>query len=326
MTRLRLPGPLTWLCAAAVVLDAVFHLVPTGGERPAIWWPPWFLLGILLLLDISATRRLARLVRVETGKLLRSRLFQAGLVGTAAVTLLSALTWQAPEEGASAWTMVASVLGAGLWAAEVFLLVLGATAISGEATGGTLKMILPHAYARSDWIRAKAAVLVLAALCLTTVAAGIAVAAAAWTRGFDDVFIPALFGGEPEIFLTAEALSTILLEVVVAGFAALVATALVGLFLSALFDNVVASLCVAFLLFFGLKLADVVLGLPFETMELLYTWHPGEMRTVLTQLGRAFSETPWNPAYLPKAGALSLITGTSAVLLAIAVFARRDLA
>ncbi len=329
MSRAPLRRPslaaVTYVVGVVVVLEAIFHFVPLGGDRPPLWWPPWIVLAVLLLLDLPASRRLARLARVETGKLFRSRLFQAALVGTAAVTIFAALTWQEPEAGASAWTMTAGVLGAGQWAAEVFLLVLGATAISGEATGGTLKMILPHAYARSDWIRAKAAVLVLAAILLTIVAAGIAVIAAAWTRGFDDVFIPALFGGEPEIFLTADALRSILFEVTLAGLAALVATAMLGLFLSALFDNVVASLCVAFLLFFGLKLADVVLGLPFETMALLYTWHPGEMRTVLAQLGRAFSETPWNSAYLPTAVSLALITSTAAILLAIAVFQHRDL-
>ena len=64
-------GSVSYVAAALVVLDAVFHLVPVPGGRPALWWPPWLLLGALLCLDLPTTRRLARLVRVETGKLLQ---------------------------------------------------------------------------------------------------------------------------------------------------------------------------------------------------------------------------------------------------------------
>ena len=55
--------------------------------------------------------------------------------------------------------------------AEVFVLVLGAIALAGEATGGTLKMMVPHAYRRSDWILAKGLVLLAVSVCFLLVVA-----------------------------------------------------------------------------------------------------------------------------------------------------------
>ena len=312
---------------AALGLDLVGLRALVGGG-PALWWPPWIALLALLLADRSAWPRLARLAGVEWLKTRRSRLFQAGLAGAALVTLLGGLAHESLP-GETGWTLATASLGTGLIAAEVFLLVLGATALAGEATGGTLKMLLPHAYRRSDWILAKLLVLLLVALCFAVVVAVVALGYAAVTEGLGDVTREnePLFGEEAgtiETFVTADVMRAHLRDTLLSGLAALAATALLGLFVSTLFDGVVAALCVAFLLFAGLEFADVVLSLPRETLQDIYAWYPAELRALSGKLGRALNER-WDPALFPEGLRLALLVGASSVLLGIAAFARRDL-
>lgn len=86
--------------------------------------------------------RIGRLVHVEAQKVLGGRTLRYGVLAVAAVTALTAWT-HVTVEGETAWTQTAAALGAGLWAAEIFLLVAGTTTIAGETAQGTLKMILP---------------------------------------------------------------------------------------------------------------------------------------------------------------------------------------
>ncbi len=313
--------------AALGLLLVGLHAVAGGGGE-GLWWPPWIALLALLLADLSVGPRLTRLVRVEWLKTRRSRLFQAGLLGTALATLLAGLAHESLP-GETGWTLATSSLGTGQIGAEVFLLVLGATALAGEATGGTMKMLLPHAYRRSDWILAKTLVLLLVAVCFAFVVAAVALGHAAWTEGLGDVTREnePMFGEETgtiETFQTAAVMGSHMRETLLSGLAALAATALLGLFVSALFDGVVAALCVAFLLFAGLEFADVVLSLPRETLQDLYTFYPAEIRALTGKLGRALNER-WDAALYPEALRLALLVGASALLLAIGVFSRRDL-
>ena len=77
----------------------------------------------------------------------------------------------------------------------------GATSITGELSQGTLKMILPHAYRRSDWVAAKAIVLVLCAAAFSLVLAVGALGTTQLVHGLDDVTrtIPAGFGEAEDI-------------------------------------------------------------------------------------------------------------------------------
>jgi len=322
----RLVGAVS-LAALGLALVGL-HAATGGGPARWWWWPPWAGLLVLLLADLSAWPRLARLARVEWLKTRRSRLFQAGLVATGLVTLLAGLAHESLP-GETGWTLATASLGTGQIAAEVFLLVLGATALAGEATGGTLKMLLPHAYRRSDWILAKALVLLLVAVCFAVVVAVVALGHAAWTDGLGDVTREnePLFGEETgtiDTFVEAAVMRAHMRETVLSGLAALAATALLGLFVSALFDGVVAALCVAFLLFAGLEFADVVLSLPRETLQDIYAWYPAELRALTGKLGRALNER-WDAALFPAGLYLALLLGASSVLLGIGVFSRRDL-
>jgi len=314
-------------CLAALGLGLV-GLHALAGAENGLWWPPWAALLALLCVDRTAWPRLLRLAGVEWLKTRRSRLFQVGLAGTALVTLLAGLAHESLP-GETGWTLATASLGTGSISAEVLLLVLGATALAGEATGGTMKMLLPHAYRRSDWILAKALVLLLVALCFAMVVAGVALGHAALTEGLGDVTreLEPMFGEETGTTETVQAAATMrghLQDTLLCGLAALAATALLGLCVSALFDGVVAALCVAFLLFAGLEFADVVLSLPREALQDIYAWYPAEMRSLAGKLGRALSER-WDDALFPEGVRLALLVGATSLLLGAAVFARRDL-
>ncbi len=325
--------------ALALGTDALGAARPSPGETPHAPGPaflaslhsylPWAVLLVVLLSDLAALRRLGRLLRSEALKTRKSRLFCAGLVATALVTLFAAMTGHRGAE-TSGWSVASGSFAAGLWAGEVFLLVLGATALAGEATGGTLKMMLPHAYRRSDWIVAKALVLLGATLLFGLVAATVSLGHAAAVDGLGDVVqhLEPMFG-EPQsaavqVFAPASEMASHAVEAVLAGLGALAVTSLVGLAISAVFDSVVAALSTAFLVFAGLRFADVLLRLPRDVLQGIYTGYPDRLLELQDKIGRALSER-WDPALLGAGLATALVTGAALLLLATRVFARRDI-
>ncbi len=331
-------GRLPWraaLLGAVAVPPAVLLLrlglrALAGGSAPgpALSVLPFaLLLALLVTIDARSMARLARLVRVEAFKTRRSTLLRVGLVAAALLTLLSGLLRERLTD-ASGWSVMAGTIGTGFWTAQVFLLVLGATALAGEASAGTLKMMLPHAYRRGDWVAAKAVVLALAALAFTIVVAGLGAAHAAATEGLGDVVqtIEPLFPTDPvshEVFAPAARMEAVMLTRVLLGLAALLATGMLGLFCSALFESVTASLCFAFLLFGGVEFADVFLGLSQDVMQRLYTWYPDRAGLLVEKLGRALN-VAWDDALL-RAGLSAAAAATGLLLLfAVRAFARRD--
>ena len=202
-------------------------------------------------------------------------------------------------------------------------------AISGEATVGTLKMMIPHAYRRSEWIVAKCLVLALASVIFAVVVVGVAFVQAEATEGLGDVTreLEPMFGEEEggvETFQPASVMRGHARDAILVSLAALLATSFLGVLLSSLFDWVVASLCLAFLIFAGLEFADVLLRLPREALEGIYAWYPTQMRDLTEKLGRALNER-WDEALFSEGLRLALLTCGLAVLLAIRAFARRDL-
>ncbi len=278
---------------------------------------------------MSALARVARLVGVEAMKARAGRLLWIGLAAAAGVTLLAALTHEKAAHE-TAWSSLAGAAAAGLWAAEIFLLVAGTTAVAGESAQGTLKMILPHAYRRADWIAAKGIVLAAEAALFLAAIALVCVAFALATGGFPDVTqeIPAEFGGDgpgtTQVLHGAGVMGNRLLATAAASLASLVATALLGLLISCVFDSVVPALSAGFLFFLGLRSADVVFGASREFLANVYAWFPGEMLTLLAKLGQGLSED-WNPALLPRALWLAAAVAGGSLVVSLAVFSRRDL-
>lgn len=288
---------------------------------------PWALVLGVLLLDPAAVRRVLRLTRIEALKLSRSRLARGGLLVSAALTLLAGLTAERLE-GETGWSATTAMLGAGFAVAQVFLLVLGAVAVAGEASQGTLKMILPHAYRRSDWVLAKGLALGLTALAFAVVVAGAALGQTALREGFDDVRLTAEgFGGEPlvTVHATAQTLRGHLAQVLAAQGLALLVTAVLGLVISCALPSVVSALCTAFLAFAALRLGDLVLALDQDTLRRLYLWAPERMRDVVGKLGRGLSEG-WDERLPQAAVLLCLATGGALLIAAVRLLARKDLA
>jgi ABC-type transport system involved in multi-copper enzyme maturation permease subunit len=289
--------------------------------------------GLLLVLAVAAlassgtARRMTTLVGVEWMKLRKGRLLRTGLFVAALATLLSALT-HTPVENESGWTQAARCTGVGFWTAEILVLVLGATAIAGEVSQGTLKMVLPHAYRRSEWIGAKAIVLVFAAVLFVVVVTAVGVGYTALDPGLGDVtrIAPAGFGEEDEIqvFQTADVMRSYLLEATLASGMSLLASAMLGLLLSCVFGSLVPALSASFLVFAGLKAGEMFLGLSPETLAHLYASHPDDLRELTESFGRALNER-WKPELGSRAAYLSVITAASALLLSMRLFKRRDL-
>lgn len=303
--------------AAALALLAVGWRTLQAGLLAPVLSPawaatlPWLLLALVLALDPAALARVARLVALELLKLATARLVRVGLLASLALTALVGLLHD-PLPGETPWTVATRMLGAGFTVAQVFLLVLGAVTFAGEASQGTLKMLLPHAYRRSDWVLAKAAALALCALAFALGVVLVALGTARLSGPLGDVLLTSEgFGGEPlvTVHATAGTMAAHLADTALAETLALATSACLGLLVSCLVLQVVGALCTAFLAFAALKLADLLLGLPPDLLRLLFPWPAGRLREVVGKLGRGLSEAgsrrwprtrccwPWPPAH-----------------------------
>ena len=257
--------------------------------------------------------RLGRLLHVEAQKVLGGRALKIGLVAVAAVTALTAWTHD-PTADETGWTLLSTALAAGLWAAEIFLLVAGTTSIAGETGQGTLKMILPHAYRRSDWIVAKALILAAQAVVMLAAAVGVAWAFAKFGPGLADVTQQddLAFSDVPKyvVLRTSGEMNGFFLDSVAVSLGSLVATAWVGLLISCVFD--------------GVKSAGALFGASPELLAKIYATYPGEMLSRVEKLGRGFAEK-WYPEMGAEGLGLAAMVGVASVILGAAVFARRDL-
>jgi ABC-type transport system involved in multi-copper enzyme maturation permease subunit len=270
--------------------------------------------------------RLRILVGVETVKAVRGKTLRVGLLAAAFGTLLFA--WGVDRsQYQSAWTTTALSFRAGLWVAEIFLLVAGATAIAGETAQGTLKMILPHAYSRTDWIVAKAVVLALQAVAFLLVVALCAVGFGMASGGLGDVVRvdDSGIGRGTETLYSAAEMQGYFTQAVTAALAALVATAWLGLLVSCVFDALVPALSTAFLLVLGAKSAGTVFGASEAVTSKVYATHPVEMLGQMAKLDDTYNTAVWSTEALPAALRLAAIVAAVSVVLSLAVFSRRDL-
>jgi len=311
--------------AAGLVLDPLAAAV--NGSVP-IHALVLLALALAAWLEPGTARRLGTLIGVEWLKLSRGRLLRVGLAVAAAATLLVSVTYEPIREETTGWSQAAAGLGVGFWTAEILLFVLGATAIAGEISQGTLKMILPHAYRRAEWITAKAIVLLFAAGLFALVVSAIGVGHTAIDAGLGDVTrtAPAGFGEEDaiEVFETAAVMRGRLIDTALASAASLGASALVGLLLSCVFHGLVPALSASFLVFAAIKTGKAFLGLAPSTLAVVYAHYPDELRRLTEQFGRAVNDS-WDDSLLPGALHLAMLTGGLALIAALRLFGRRDL-
>src|SRR5205814_8233086 len=142
----------------------------------------------------------------------------------------------------------------------------------------------------TDWISAKAVVLLAQAFVLLLVGFVAAVLGGVLRGGLSSVTqsIEATFGGEGRTLTlhTASEMWGHLAASAGVSLASLVATAWLGLLISCVFDGIVSALSTGFLLFLGFKSAGTLFGVGPDVLENVYAWYPGEMLTRLEKLGR----------------------------------------
>ncbi len=304
------------------------HLERSGLDAP---WPLLLLFAILfaarLLLPPSTGARVGRLVRVELGKLVAGRLLIVATLIVAAAPVLSGLSRDTPSE-ASGWSVWADLFGTGAWAAEIFVLVLGAVALAGEIGQGTMKMVLPHAYDRAEWVFAKALVLALSAAVLVTVAYASSGLVAGFTRGLGDVVrdMPVGFGADPEpqVFRSASTMRSHLIDVGLVSLGSAVSTTWLALGIGSFFSAVVPALSLAFLTYLVLRFGDLLMNLPSEVTRVFPPAYPDGMREIAANLGRGMNDR-WNPAHLPDGLTFAALVAALALLVALRAFDRREL-
>ena len=334
----RLVGTLYVLAVAAglgvLAVGRLHPAAPAWTRAAGLGTAPWPLLGIALaalalplLLPPATGRRVWTLMRLEMARLWRGRVFLWGLFLVAALPPLVGWLRATPAD-ASAWSLWAHLTGAALWVASLLVLVLGATSIASEISQGTMKMALPFAFRRSDWVLGKALALAVASLMLVSVALVSAGVTAHATMGFGDVVktLPAGFGQEAttEVFQSAREMGGHVRDVCVLALLGGVATGWMGLGLSACFSSTLAPLCLAFLLFVAMRFGDALLGLSRDVMAWLYPSYPGWMRDVLGSLGRGFNDS-WHAAHLDQGVFWAVATATLSLLAALVVFEWREL-
>lgn len=319
------------VATAAVAVAAEFALTPLAAAIDgALPMHALLLLGVCIvaLLSDGSAGRVRTLVGVEWLKLSRGKLLKVGLLVAAAGTVIAAVMHTPVPEETTGWTQAASSLGSGFWTAEILLFVLGATAIAGEISQGTMKMILPHAYRRAEWISAKAIVLLFAAALFAIVVCIVGIGFSAFDLGLGDVtkVAPAGFGmpDAVEVHEPASAMRDRLLAQIGASMASIGTSAVVGLLLSCVFGGLVAALSASFLLFVLLKAGAAFLGLTQDTLAMIYAHYPDKLRDWTEQFGRVYN-APWDGDMLHAGLHLAMLTGGVALLIALRLFGRRDL-
>lgn len=317
------------LTAGAVVLAvAPLDAAVDALDNPLWVYVPAFVgLAVVAMIADGCAGRLRTLIGVELLKIWRGRLLRTGLLVAVLATLLAGWTHD-PGPGESGWTRAAHALGVGFWTAEILVLVLGATMVAGEISQSTMKMILPYAYRRAEWIAAKSTVLVVCAAFFALLVVSTGVLHTSIDAGLGDVTREAVagFGAEDEIevFQTADVMRGRLADTATAATASLIASAMVGLLLSCLFQSLVPALSASFLVFAALKTGDIFLGFSKQTLDAIYAHYPDELRRLTENFGRALNES-WNDALLPEGLILSLLTGILGLLVSLRLFGRRDL-
>ena len=230
------------------------------------------------------------------------------------------------------WVVFESAFHAAGQVASFFLLAMGAVAVAGERTRGTVRWILPRPISRAGFVLGKAGALVIVAICFLTVAAGTSWFVAK-DYGFGDVRAATDededgFGfveeeQVPEVFRAARMRGRMWTTILVALPALLTATG-VGLFVSSLIGSaagaVIVSLAVALPCNYLPELVNLTpsqaLVLPFRAAS-TFLDH-------LRDFGRHLNTAEW-PTYGrdPILGALVAAVGLPA--LAALIFSRLDI-
>jgi ABC-2 type transport system permease protein len=225
---------------------------------------------------------------------------------------------EALDGGVNGYYALAASGRAGLLLAALLLLTFSAVQVSGEATGGTLRLLLTRPLSRTDLLVGRAATLLLTCFLLVAVVAITGWTAGLLTGGYGDV-LDAEYG---TVDYTAGQLTKVSLVVLLAAPFALFAVACFGLFLSVLCDSSATAVTIAVLLgLVGFSLDLVLIG---EASALNFLSWVDRPVNVLRSLALGHSDfgvrLDWaGPAFaVPIGAALVFLTGAGII------FRRRD--
>ncbi len=223
------------------------------------------------------------------------------------------------ERGVNGYFVLASSGRAGLILAAILLLTFSAVGISGEATGGTLRLLLTRPLSRTDLLIGRAATLLLTSIVLVLVVAITGWLAGLLTGGYGDV-LDAEYG---TIDYTAGQLTKVSLLVLAVAPLALFAIACFGLFLSVLCDNSATAVTSAVLLGLVLFFLDLVLIGQASALNFL-SWVDRPVR-VLESLALGHSDFGLRLDWVLPAIVVPVGTALLFLIAAGFVFRRRDI-
>jgi ABC-2 type transport system permease protein len=223
------------------------------------------------------------------------------------------------ESGVNGFYALASSGRAGLVLAAILLLTFSAVQISGEATGGTLRLLLARPISRTDLLLGRAATLFLTSVLLVVVVAVTGWLAGLLTGGYGDVR-DAQYG---TVDYTAGQLTSVSLVVLAVSPLVLFAVACFGLFLSVLCDSSATAVTLAVLLgLVGFSLDLILIG-PASTLNFL-TWVDRPI-AVLMSLSLGHSDFGLRLDWALPAVAVPLGTALTFLVAAGIIFRRRDI-
>ncbi len=225
-----------------------------------------------------------------------------------------------PDEtgGVNGFFTLSAAGRAGLLLAAILMLAFSATQISGEATGGTLRLLLTRPISRFDILAGRAATLLLVCLALVMVVAATAGFTGLIAGGYGNV-LDVEYG---TVDYTFGELGKVALAALIAAPFALFAVACFGLLLSVIFESSATAVTVAVLLsLVGVSLQLVLTGTAASLNFLAWVDRPAE---VLSSLSLGNSDVGLRLDWLFPAIAVPAASAALFLTLAGFLFARRD--
>jgi len=210
----------------------------------------------------------------------------------------------------------------GFVVASFLVLIFASTSVAGEATHGTLKLVLVRPISRSSFLFAKIVMLLGFAVALT-----LAIGSTGWllglSDGYGDLVEQDLMGNEYTSPIS-ESLGWKPLIAVALALPALIATAALGLLVSTLTNSASTAATTAFLVYLPLTAAAEVF-LTNEQQVYLFTHHVTRGVERAAELALAQS-VRWDASIVTAGVVVPLVTALALFAAALIVFRRRNIA
>lgn len=260
-------------------------------------------------------------MRLELYKLMRRPLLPAGVIF--GIFMLKGLILLAARVQAlggieNGFAFIGTSASYTLFLSTFLLCILASSTISGEYSGGLLRMHLPRPFSRGVYFANRALYLICWALFLIVIDAASGVLVGGWAFGFDDVADVALQGPQ----FSAQAMAGLVARAYLLTFAGMAGVTALGLFFSTLFRTPTASLGAAAGAFFFMEGIRLVFRAP--VAEYVITRYTSFHMDHVTAMARGIAEYSAPDLALKSVGIplayVALLVGLSHLL-----FVKRDI-